>query len=152
MRAYVIGVVRSAKRLDTLTFETREPGDRAFPWRVEHACELRLLAQSSRAELWSAWHALESVNSWGETTLGHVLTILRETVPCPDTPMVCFAVYGTANAELLEPLYRQFDQAFASKLGVPIFGGSPDPDATYEIASILSHDWWDDSAWREVVQ
>src|SRR5476649_961405 len=86
MCAYVIGVVRSAERLDTLTFEAREPTDRAFPWRVEHACELRPLPQSSRPELWSAWRALASVSSWDETTLGHVLVILRETVPGLDVP------------------------------------------------------------------
>src|SRR5258706_4063606 len=86
MCAYVIGVVRSAKRLDTLTYEAREPSDLAFPWRVEHECELRPLAQSSRPELWSAWRALASVTSWDETTLGHALVILRETVPCPDLP------------------------------------------------------------------
>ena len=86
MCAYVIGVVRSAMHLDTLTFETREPADRAFPWRVEHACELRPLPFSSQPELWAAWRALEAVTRWDETTLGHVLTVLRTTVPCVDSP------------------------------------------------------------------
>ena len=86
MGAFVIGVVRSASRLDALTIETREAEDRAFPWKVDYACELRPLAASSRAELWTAWRALESVTSWDETTLDHVLTVLRTTVPCADTP------------------------------------------------------------------
>ncbi len=84
MCAHVIGVVRSAQRLDTLTFEARDPSDRAFPWRVEHVCELRPLPQSSH--LWPAWRALEAVTRWDETTLAHVLAILRATVPCLDTP------------------------------------------------------------------
>ena len=86
MCAYVIGVVRSAVHLDTLTFETRESADRAFPWSVEHACELRPLPHNSQSELWTAWRALESVDRWDETTLGHVLTILRTTVPCAESP------------------------------------------------------------------
>lgn len=86
MGAYVIGVVRSASRLDALTLETQEAEDRAFPWKVDHACELWPLAASSRAELWTAWRALESVSSWDEKTLDHVLTVLRTTVPCSDTP------------------------------------------------------------------
>src|SRR4051812_24025428 len=86
MSAYVIGVVRSALRLDTLTLETREPTDRAFPWKIERACELRPLVQSSHPDLWTAWRALESVSRWDATTLGHVLAILRATVPSTDTP------------------------------------------------------------------
>src|SRR5262245_23939592 len=86
MCAYVIGVVRSAMRLDALTFETRESADRAVPWRVENSCELRPLPHNSHAELWTAWGALESVTSWDETTLEHVLTVLRTTVPCADSP------------------------------------------------------------------
>lgn len=86
MGAYVIGVVRSAGRLDTLTLETRESNDHAFPWRVEHACKLSPFAPKSRAELWTAWEALESVTSWDDTTLEHVLTVLRTTVPCADAP------------------------------------------------------------------
>jgi hypothetical protein len=86
MCAYVIGVVRDARRLHTLTLETRNATESAFPWRVEQACELQPLPHSSRPELWTAWRALESVNTWDEKTLGHVLVILRETVPGLDTP------------------------------------------------------------------
>jgi hypothetical protein len=86
MCAYVIGIVRSATRLDALTFETRESTDRAVPWRFEYASELRPVPPDARPELWSAWRALESVSRWDQATLGHVLTILRATVPCADSP------------------------------------------------------------------
>jgi hypothetical protein len=57
--------------------------------------------------------------------------------------LVCFGVYGSAKAEVIEPLFREFDRAFASKLGVQLYGRSSDD---YVIASILSHEWWDDGA------
>jgi hypothetical protein len=65
--------------------------------------------------------------------------------------LVCFGVYGTAKVELLEPLFREFDRAFATRLALPVFGGSESSDE-YEIATILSREWWDDSAWPDVVQ
>ncbi len=59
--------------------------------------------------------------------------------------LVCFGVYGSAKADAIQPLFREFDQAFAAKLGVPVFKGADE----YKIASILSHEWWDDNAWLE---
>ena len=59
--------------------------------------------------------------------------------------LVCFGVYGAARREL-EAAFRAFDQALAAKLGISLFSGTS--DAEYEIARILSHDWWDDSAWN----
>ncbi|MFT3693604.1 MAG: hypothetical protein QM831_10725 [Kofleriaceae bacterium] len=82
----VVGVVRSASRLEAMTFETRLATNRATPWLIDHRCELRPLAPDSRNELWSAWNALEAVTTWDATTLRHVLTILRETVPSADQP------------------------------------------------------------------
>lgn len=58
--------------------------------------------------------------------------------------LVCFSVYGAARREL-ETAFRDFDQALAAKLGVGLFAGNSDAD--YVIAGILSHEWWDDSAW-----
>jgi hypothetical protein len=55
--------------------------------------------------------------------------------------LVCFSVYGTAPRELLEPVFRDYDRAFAARLGRPSCVDD------YEIASILSHAWWDDMAW-----
>jgi hypothetical protein len=63
--------------------------------------------------------------------------------------LVCFSVYGSAKPALLEPLFRDFVRALASKLGIPLFGRNFE---AYEIASILSHEWWDDSAWLDVVE
>jgi hypothetical protein len=56
--------------------------------------------------------------------------------------LVCFAVYSTAKRELLEPLFRDHDRAFAAKLALPLCSDD------YEIVSILSREWWDDSAWE----
>jgi hypothetical protein len=64
--------------------------------------------------------------------------------------LVCFAVYGTARVDLLEPLFRDHDRAFASRLGLALFGGSAAAEH-YEIATILSRAWWDDLPWRDVV-
>jgi hypothetical protein len=68
-----------------------------------------------------------------------------------DEELVCYSVYGTVKVELLEPLFREFDHAFAAELGLPLFGQRSNSDDGYEIASILSHDWWDDDAWNEVI-
>jgi hypothetical protein len=58
--------------------------------------------------------------------------------------LVCFHVYAS-NPEQLQPLFREFDFALAAQLGVTVFDPSAAPEC--EIASILSHDWWDDGAW-----
>lgn len=60
--------------------------------------------------------------------------------------LVCFSVYGSAKRELIEPFVREFDRVFASAIGLPLFS---DDNDSYVIASILSHDWYDDSAWVE---
>lgn len=58
--------------------------------------------------------------------------------------LVCFYVYGSAR-KVLEPLFRDFDQAFARALGVPLYTRKDGED--YVIANVLSHEWWDDSVW-----
>jgi hypothetical protein len=52
-------------------------------------------------------------------------------------------VYGSATREL-EPAFREYDRALARNLGISVFAGE---DYSYKIASILSHEWWDDAAW-----
>jgi hypothetical protein len=59
--------------------------------------------------------------------------------------LVCFHVYAS-NPEQLRPLFREFDRALAARLRVAIFDPSTAASG-YEIASVLSHDWWDDGAW-----
>src|SRR3954468_22423700 len=81
MGAYVVGVVRSPGRLDALTYEASGPWDSKYPWRRDHAYELRPLPPDARPALWKAWRALESVNTWDGETREHVLAVLRETVP-----------------------------------------------------------------------
>jgi hypothetical protein len=59
--------------------------------------------------------------------------------------LVCFHVYA-GDPRRLEPAFREFDRALAAHLRVATF--DPSTEASYyEIASILSHDWWDDGAW-----
>src|SRR5690242_16490011 len=84
MCATVIGVVRSADGLHELTYEAGEPS--GHPWQRAHTYALRPFAESSKSELWPAWRALASVSAWNDATLGHVLAILRGTVPSLDAP------------------------------------------------------------------
>ena len=86
MCAYVVGVVRSATRLDALTYEASEPADPACPWRRAHGYSLRPLPATARPALAAAWRRLERVDRWGQATLDDVLLVLRETVPSVDTP------------------------------------------------------------------
>lgn len=58
--------------------------------------------------------------------------------------LVCFHVYASSPAQL-QPLFLEFDRALAAQLGVAMFDPST-AASQYDIASILSHDWWDDGA------
>ena len=61
--------------------------------------------------------------------------------------LVCFNVYPEDVATDVRKLFREYDVRFARKLGLCIHdGGSEKPE--YEIRTILSHDFWDDGAWR----
>jgi len=86
MCAYVVGVVRSATRLDALTYDSSEPPDTAYPWRRAHVYSLLPLPEGARPELSAAWSRLEAVDRWDPSTLDDVLLVLRETVPSLDTP------------------------------------------------------------------
>ena len=86
MSAHVVGVVRSTSRLETLVYEASDPPSPEQPWMRAESYELRPVVPGSRPALWAAWRALESVTRWDETTLAHVLAVLRETVPGADTP------------------------------------------------------------------
>jgi hypothetical protein len=56
--------------------------------------------------------------------------------------LVCFSVYGLLEAEHIEPLFREFNKALAARLGVQVYSRSSND---YVIATVLSHEWWDDS-------
>lgn len=80
MRTHVIGVVRGARQLQALAYEAGEPADAKAPWLRVETYGVRPLGPEAAA-LAAAWRALESVSDWGEATLGHVLAVLRGTVP-----------------------------------------------------------------------
>ncbi len=60
--------------------------------------------------------------------------------------LVCYEVYPLSAQKDLGAAFREFDTQLASALGLPIY--SRDETEDYEIAHILSHDWWDDCAWN----
>lgn len=55
MCAYVVGVVRSTSRLETLVYEASDPSSREQPWMRVERHELRSFVPGSRPELWAAW-------------------------------------------------------------------------------------------------
>lgn len=61
--------------------------------------------------------------------------------------LVCFTPHGASHAPALEPLFREFDQAFSARLGLPVLARGDDREWNYEVASILSRQWWDDAPW-----
>lgn len=73
------------------------------------------------------------------TVVGRQLLALSE-----QEQLVCFEIYGTIAPALLKPLFLQYDRTLAAKLRLPLH--SADPDQPYDIATILSHEWWDDTA------
>lgn len=61
-----------------------------------------------------------------------------------DDHLVCYWVYPLSAEDEIGRAFAEFDHQFASTLGLPLL----QPRGTeYEIAHILSHDWWDDCAW-----
>lgn len=60
--------------------------------------------------------------------------------------LVCFTPYGASHAPALEPLFCDFDQTFSARLGLPVLARG-DQGWRYEVASILSRQWWDDVPW-----
>ncbi len=63
-----------------------------------------------------------------------------------DERLVCYEVYPLNAQKELNNAFREFDRQFASALGLPIYNCDETED--YKIAHVLSHDWWDDSAWN----
>lgn len=73
------------------------------------------------------------------TVVGRQLLALSE-----QEQLVCFEIYGTIAPALLKPLFLQYDRTLAAKLRLPLHNA--DPDQPYDIATILSQEWWDDTA------
>ena len=63
-----------------------------------------------------------------------------------DNQLVCYWIYPLSAQKELSDAFREFDTRFASALGLPVYNCDETED--YEIAHILSHDWWDDCAWN----
>ena len=61
--------------------------------------------------------------------------------------LVCFTPYAATYAPALKPLFQAFDQALSAKLGLPVLARNEDGEWSYEVASILSRQWWDDMPW-----
>lgn len=62
-----------------------------------------------------------------------------------DDKLVCYWVYPLSAKPELQMLFAEYDRLLSQALGLPIYDAKGDDD--YEIARILSHAWWDDSAW-----
>jgi len=65
-----------------------------------------------------------------------------------DDRLICFAVYPKRIGKDVRALFREFDLRFAAYLGVAVYEPSEEDDADeYEIASVVSREFWDDDAW-----
>jgi hypothetical protein len=63
-----------------------------------------------------------------------------------DDQLVCFSVYPSSANREVKTLFRDYDQAFATALGLPLHDPLQ-PDASYEVSCVLSVYWWDDYSW-----
>ena len=62
-----------------------------------------------------------------------------------DDQLIAYHLYPAGASPDLAELFRRYDQQFARRLGVPLL--EKDPDAGYEVALLVAHDWWDDGVW-----
>jgi hypothetical protein len=65
-----------------------------------------------------------------------------------DDRLVCFEVYPKSIGRAMRTVFREFDQRLAAHLGLTIYEVPEDGrEDEYEIAAIVSRDFWDDGAW-----
>lgn len=65
-----------------------------------------------------------------------------------DDRLICFSVYPEKIDKEIKGLFRDYDMQMAEHLGLDIFLGYIESDhQPYEIASIISRNFWDDYAW-----
>lgn len=74
------------------------------------------------------------------TVIGRQLIAISE-----NDQLVCFEIYPLNAQKRLGKLFAEFDTRLTETLGLPLYDAHSEED--YEIACILSHDWWDDQAW-----
>ena len=63
-----------------------------------------------------------------------------------DDRLVCFSVYPNSARKEIKTLFRDYDRAFASALGVPLYE-PVEGNGGYEVDTVLSVYWWDDGSW-----
>ena len=81
---------------------------------------------------------LYAVNSKG-TVLARQLLAISDA----DT-LVSFCVYPLRTSANLKELFREYDLRLAESLGIPL----ADSESDYDIAPILSQQFWDDGVWE----
>jgi hypothetical protein len=73
--------------------------------------------------------------------------IARQLVAISDQDsLVCFSVYPLSASKEIKALFKEYDQAFSTALGLPLYRPT-EGDAGYEISTVLSAYWWDDMSW-----
>jgi hypothetical protein len=58
--------------------------------------------------------------------------------------LVPFHVYPLRTSERLKELFREYDLRLAESLGIPL----ADSEGDYDIAPVLSQQFWDDGVWE----
>ena len=64
-----------------------------------------------------------------------------------DDRLVCFSIYPLSSSPAMKSAFREYDQAFALALGIPLYDPADPSDAGYQVSSVLSVYWWDDNSW-----
>ncbi|MBL8218446.1 MAG: hypothetical protein JNL62_04420 [Bryobacterales bacterium] len=66
--------------------------------------------------------------------------------------LVCFHIYPASTRTGVKSLFRDYDQALAQALGLPLYRRSQEESAHYEIETVVTRQWWDDLEWDFVVE
>lgn len=59
--------------------------------------------------------------------------------------LIAFRVYPSDTKGSLLTYFREFDEALAQSLQVPLLG---DSEASYEVRALVANDWYDDGPWQ----
>jgi hypothetical protein len=83
-------------------------------------------------------------NSAGRVVARQLLAISE------DEQLICFSVYPQRIGSAVRAVFREFDLRFAELLGIAVHEPPGDGEGAdkYDIALILSRDFWDDLAWN----
>ncbi|MFZ6719808.1 hypothetical protein [Undibacterium sp. Ji49W] len=61
--------------------------------------------------------------------------------------LVCFAVYPENISQDVKAAFKAYDLELAAQLGLPLY--QEGEGCSYDVATILAQDWWDDGSWLE---